>query len=333
MILADEELERIKSLLAGDVFLVIDESELRGLRYLNVLVISMDDPQVAYLISATQIADSPTATTIIHAIDDTMRKLATERHNFLLLLSDVASYMIAAGKGLKPLYPNLFHVTCVAHLLHNCAMHVRAHYPSVDNLVSCVKACVVRNHSRRALFQPLGYPPEPIVTRWGSWLEAALYYCEHLPQVRDIVNNFKSDGVLVRNAKAAVNDESLTRDLVQIKHCYSSLVSLLEKVECSAYTIQEAHANLTGLTFGDDVCNLRAHLDKRLQKNELSDIVHFKRADVSPAIYSKLLSAQCTSVSVERSFSMLKKLLAKDRNFLPENVGKYFMLYFNLSSK
>ena len=166
--------------------------------------------------------------------------------------------------------------------------------------------------------------------------DAALYYREHLPQVRDIVNNFKSDGVLVRNAKAPVNDESLTRDLVQIKHCYSSLVhvSLLEKVECSAYTIQEPHANLTGLTFGDDVCYfLRAHLDKRLQKNELRDIVHFKCADVSPAIYSKLFSAQCTSVSMERSFSMLKKLLAKDRNFLPENVGKYFMHYFNLSSK
>ena len=136
----------------------------------------------------------------------------------------------------------------------------------------------------------------------------------------------------MRNAKAAVNDESLTRDLVQIKHCYSSLASLLEKVECSAYTIQEAHANLTGLTFGDDVCNLRAQLDKRLQKNELSDIVHFKRV-VSPAIYLKLLLAQCTSVSVERSVSMLKKILAKDRNFLPENVGKYFMLYLNLSSK
>ena len=83
--LADEELERIKSLLTGDVFMVIDESELRGLRYLNVLIGSMDHPQVAYLTSATQIADSPTATTIIHAIDDTMRKLATERHNFLLL--------------------------------------------------------------------------------------------------------------------------------------------------------------------------------------------------------------------------------------------------------
>ena len=62
--LADEELERIKSLLTEDVFMVIDESELCGLHYLNVLVGSMNHPQVAYLISATQIADSSTATTI-----------------------------------------------------------------------------------------------------------------------------------------------------------------------------------------------------------------------------------------------------------------------------
>ena len=59
-----------------------------------------------------------------------------------------------AGKGLKSLYPYLFHVTCVVHLLYNCAMHIRAHYPSIDNLVSCVKACVMRSHSRWALFQP-----------------------------------------------------------------------------------------------------------------------------------------------------------------------------------
>ena len=90
--LTDEELEHIKSLLTGDVFMVTDESELHGLCYLDILVGSMDYPQVGYLISATQIVDSLTATAIIHAIDDTMRKLVTEKHNFLLLLSNAASY-------------------------------------------------------------------------------------------------------------------------------------------------------------------------------------------------------------------------------------------------
>ena len=82
--LADEELERIKSLLAGDVLMVIDESELRGLRYLNVLVISMGHSQVAYLIFCNSNSGfSDSKNTIIHAIDDTMRKLATEQHKQL----------------------------------------------------------------------------------------------------------------------------------------------------------------------------------------------------------------------------------------------------------
>ena len=34
-------------------------------------------------------------------------------------------------------------------------------------------------------------------------------------------------------------------------------------------------------------------------------------------------------ISVERSFSMLGKLLAKDRNFLPENITHYLVLHYN----
>ena len=47
---------------------------------------------------------------------------------FSLFLTDAARYMSFAGKTLKELYPFLMHVTCVAHLLHNCAMRVRAHF-------------------------------------------------------------------------------------------------------------------------------------------------------------------------------------------------------------
>ena len=43
--------------------------------------------------------------------------------------------MSLAGKTLKELYPSLMHVTCVAHLLHNCAMRVRAHFKNIDEIV------------------------------------------------------------------------------------------------------------------------------------------------------------------------------------------------------
>ena len=61
------------------------------------------------------------------------------------LLSDAARYTQAAGKTLKRLYPRLFHVTCLAHLLHNCAIKVRAHYTAVDEVIARVKAATVKN--------------------------------------------------------------------------------------------------------------------------------------------------------------------------------------------
>jgi len=42
--------------------------------------------------------------------------------------------------------------------------------------------------------------------------------------------------------------------------------------------------------------------------------------------------AQPTTASVERSFSVLKKLLAKDRNFEAENVQHHMILHFNSST-
>ena len=57
-----------------------------------------------------------------------------------------------------------------------------------------------------------------------------------------------------------------------------------------------------------------------------------KRQEISPAAYHMLQNSQPTFASIETSFSMLKKLLAKDKNFKVENVRLYMTLHFNASS-
>ena len=57
-----------------------------------------------------------------------------------------------------------------------------------------------------------------------------------------------------------------------------------------------------------------------------------ERQDILPAVYHMLQNSQPTSVSVERSFSILKKLFAKDRNFKVENVRHYMISHFNTST-
>ena len=149
-------------------------------------------------------------------MNDILRQLEIKRENFSLLLTDAARYMSLAGKTLKGLYPSLMHVTCVAHLLHNCAMRVRAHFKNIDEIIATIKAATIKNKNRKKDFYDAGLlsPPDPVITRSATWLRAALYYNENLPAVRTTVNNWTSAGLLVSRAKDAINVEDLVPDLV-----------------------------------------------------------------------------------------------------------------------
>ena len=92
-----------------------------GTQHLNILMGSLETPYVSYLYDCQPLKCANNSNIIAQAVDDAVRNLGINRSFFCLLLSDAAKYMIAAGITLKPLYPKLFHVTCTAHLLHNCA--------------------------------------------------------------------------------------------------------------------------------------------------------------------------------------------------------------------
>ena len=69
-----------------------------------------------------------------------------------------------------------------------------------------------------------------------------------------------------------------------------------------------------------------------MQNNDISEIINMERQDILPAVYHILQNSQPTSASAERSFFMLKTLLAKGRNFKVENVRHHMILYFNAST-
>ena len=189
---ADDVIMKIKRKMTNEyIFLVVDESEINGIKYLNILIGILKEPINTYLIKCIVLNKSPNAQTIVHKIDDTLKEFGVERENFCLLLSDAARYMISAANSLKILYPNLFQVTCNAHLLHNCALQIKSRYDKVDNLIARIKSATVKNKERKSLFDEIGAPPEPIVTRWASWLKAAFYYVDIFPSLKELFNNLK----------------------------------------------------------------------------------------------------------------------------------------------
>jgi len=126
--------------------------------------------------------------------------------NFLLFLSDAAPYMVNCCQTLNALYSKMIHVTCTAHGLHRVAEEVRSRYDSVDQLISNIKKIFRKAPSRILLFKTVApditLPPEPVITRWGTWINAAIYYCEHFEIIFNIVNKFDSEDALsIKNAK------------------------------------------------------------------------------------------------------------------------------------
>jgi len=85
--------------------------------------------------------------------------------------------MKKAGKLSKVFYSKMIHVTCAAHGLHRIAEKVRDHFNTVDKVIANCKKVFKKPPIRVEIFKIVApgicLLPDPIITRWGSWINAA----------------------------------------------------------------------------------------------------------------------------------------------------------------
>ena len=112
-----------------------------------MLVGSLDAPNQTFLVDCHPLDSGSNVNSIIimHTVDDMLRQLEVKRDNFLLFLIDAARYVSLAEKTLKELYPSLMHANCIAHLLHNCTVCVRAHFKNIDEVIATINAATIKN--------------------------------------------------------------------------------------------------------------------------------------------------------------------------------------------
>ena len=209
-----------------------------------MLVGRLDAPNQTFFVGCHPLesCSNVNSSIVLHSVDDISRQLEIKRENFLLFLTDAARYMSLTVKTLKELCLFLTHVNCVAHLLHNCSMRVRAHFKNIDEVIATIKAATIKHKDCKKNFLDAGRasPLDPVITRWATWIRAALYYSGNLPAVRAIANNWTSTRLLVSRAKDAINVEDLVPDLIKINQ-YRTLAANIEFLEGSACTKTEAY--------------------------------------------------------------------------------------------
>lgn len=60
-------------------------------------------------------------------------------------------------------------------------------------------------------------PPQPVLTRWGTWLKAATYFCEHFEILNTIIMGLnKDDSTSVEKAQDLISDYIVKHSFIYI---------------------------------------------------------------------------------------------------------------------
>ncbi|KAF7685135.1 hypothetical protein CDIK_4116 [Cucumispora dikerogammari] len=180
----------------------------------------------------------------------------------MVMISEAASYIKKSVLVLGPLFPNIRHLTCIAHLFYNCAMQIKSFYKNVDHLIFSIKSLTFKNNTKKQIFISVSTLSDLVVTRWGTWLEAAFYYAKHFVKIKHIVNEITGTSILLENAKESVNFETLHFSLTKIFECYKPVLNNIDLITSSDFSIAKSSKTIQVLEFGCDPVNISDYIKK-----------------------------------------------------------------------
>jgi hypothetical protein len=346
MQLYHDKVESIRADLAGKaIWVSVDETtDKLGRHAANVVVgaMSKDAVQHAYLVhmeSLTKV-DSTGVTQLFSNAMLQIWPAGIQYNKVLLLVTDAAAYMKKAGKALVVTYPKMVHVTCLAHGLHNVCDEIRKTQSAANSLIAHVKSVFVKSPLRIATFREMlpntPLPPEPVITRWGTWIAAVSYYAEHFDDVKRVVDTFRNrDAAAISMSKQCFEDPATRDQIVAVHSSYSFLTEGITQLECRTISMPRALSiyemllgrvqadtsalQATVLEKFDSVFGKNAGLKKMvairnaIEGRDLTDVDRGLISMYTPADIALFKYCPLTSCEVERTFSQYKAVLRSNR--------------------
>lgn len=349
--LHDSVLDSIRSDIGGNsVWVSVDETTDSCGRYIANFIVGklcQEEPGKPHLLSCKML-EKTNHSTVARFVNDSLQLLwptesESDCYKVCLLITDAASYMLKAGKSLQVFFPNLIHVTCLAHGFHHVAEEIRSLFPSVNKVISIGKKVFLKEPAHVQLYKDrlpeVPLPPEPVLTRWGTCLYAVSFYQENFDQLKDVVASIDdSHTACVREAKCTFDCDTVYRDINFIHTHYSSLSKTIKCLENRGAPLHESLQFITNTILslnavpGETGEKVKSKLDAVLDSNPglkkiqsineyLSGITTSLPDECSEQSVPVYKYCPITSVEVERSFSAYKLILVDNRkSWTPETL-------------
>ncbi|CAI6353976.1 unnamed protein product [Macrosiphum euphorbiae] len=91
------------------------------------------------------------------------------------------------------------------------------------------------------MYPDLTLPPEPIITRWGTWLSAVLYYSNTFEKIRNVVLNLDPEAAIaIKKTVELIDSKNLQNNLAFISTNFGFLVDTISKLETSKMPLTES---------------------------------------------------------------------------------------------
>ncbi|XP_003741964.1 uncharacterized protein LOC100903410 [Galendromus occidentalis] len=258
----DAHMNELKEILkkSSSLAIVCDETTDAEDRYVfNILAVdrlqesTMQDQnrhKLRALLPNSVVLDSTNYKTVSEAVISELCKYEVSFSKISAFVTDNAAYMHKAwSNSLKAVFLNAVHVTCTAHLLNLICEIWQDEFKAVNKLVVAVKKGFTACPSRKARFLhyliaeggPLALPPVPVVTRWNTWFEAAMYHVRQSDDYAVFVDEeaeFSSSSI-VSSVITLSGCTEVKSDLECLKMYAPHLMEVLRKSETSEV---KAHA-------------------------------------------------------------------------------------------
>lgn len=193
----------------------------------------------------------------------------------------------------------------------------------------------------------LPLPPSPCITRWGTWLQAAVYYCDNFMAVKLVIDELHVESEAIRLAKISFSEPKTKSNLSFIKLNFQKIISGITKLQARGLSLDES------IEIVDSVLNDLKAMHDKMFVNKLNSVIGrnpgfnslvsiknilFKNSQTMDPYAESLLPNEVpyfkwcptTSCDVERSFSQYKTLLAENRRkFLFANIKMHLIVQCN----
>lgn len=93
----------------------------------------------------------------------------------------------------------------------------------------------------KEIFPSTPLPPEPILTRWGTWINAACFSADYFEGLKAVIDKLKDSSVVsIEKCTKMLNKESVKNELTFIKSRFFNLVNSIKQLEKANLSLHDS---------------------------------------------------------------------------------------------